>query len=260
MIPIIPMAGIMAVNASTIATSAATIAIPPRSGRYNRDDDDVPPQDNSVDPEPARKYSYSDIQALRAVCERIWLYGDQPSLGMCGFSRSYKESEKDHGVEQLVRTNMMAGITAEDIYASQRKRAAVMRKAMFPEQMKMARRFCEHHAGKISKKGVWQVYRGYRSCHYGRSGTPSINSERMEFGSYKMEVGDINGGHSGCPDYVLYDAVEESPEPQAPAYEPPAIRVRTTEYIEPAPDDNAQWLGLGLILFVAAAIFFAVVI
>jgi hypothetical protein len=82
-----------------------------------------------------RAYTVKEIDALRKLCVDKWLFGSffpyfqplKPILGFDGniigysggssFSRSYKQTEMDAGVEQLVRTYMMAGITAEDIFA-----------------------------------------------------------------------------------------------------------------------------------------------
>lgn len=62
-----------------------------------------------------RAYTVSEIDALRNACEARWLFGTTNMQGTF-HSRSYKSEEKDFGVEQLVRTYMMAGKIAEDIY------------------------------------------------------------------------------------------------------------------------------------------------
>ena len=67
-----------------------------------------------------RKYTVHEIDELRAVCERRWLFGSAYLSANTGCSRSYKSSEKDIGVEQLVRTYMLSGITAQDIYETDR--------------------------------------------------------------------------------------------------------------------------------------------
>jgi len=82
-----------------------------------------------------RAYTVAEIDALRQLCDTKWLYGTffqhfpEPTpiydangniIGYGGSiycSRSYKPGEKDKGVEELVRTYMLAGITAEDIRA-----------------------------------------------------------------------------------------------------------------------------------------------
>ena len=65
-----------------------------------------------------RAYTVAEIDALRSACEQRWLFGTTASRGSgTFFSRSYRESEKDNGVEEMVRTYMIAGITAADIYA-----------------------------------------------------------------------------------------------------------------------------------------------
>lgn len=68
-----------------------------------------------------RAYTVSEIDALREACANKWLWGsyrgpqgsysDEPS-------RVYYGQEKDVAVEQMVRTHMMAGHTAQDLYAS----------------------------------------------------------------------------------------------------------------------------------------------
>lgn len=63
-----------------------------------------------------RKYTVVDVDALRCACELRWLRGTT-NLGSGIFcSRAYKERDKDCGVEEMVRTYMIAGVTAEQIY------------------------------------------------------------------------------------------------------------------------------------------------
>lgn len=68
-----------------------------------------------------KKYTVSEIDALRQVINNKWLYGtynhNQINSGM---SRIYYEEEKNKCVEELVRTSMMAGHTAEDLLASEK--------------------------------------------------------------------------------------------------------------------------------------------
>lgn len=66
-----------------------------------------------------RKYSVTEIDNLRKACEHKWLWGTYRPVSTRGFSRSYKEGEKTTCVEQLVRTHMLAGHTADDLYASE---------------------------------------------------------------------------------------------------------------------------------------------
>lgn len=68
--------------------------------------------------EDKKSYTVREIDELREVCEDIWLYGTVQGSGM---SRAYHQSDKDRGVEALVRTYMEAGITAEDIYKEDNK-------------------------------------------------------------------------------------------------------------------------------------------
>lgn len=68
-------------------------------------------------------YSVKEIDELRVACERRWLYGTtRPSGGQgVSWSRSYEEEEMTSCVEELVRTYMIAGVTAEDIYKEDTK-------------------------------------------------------------------------------------------------------------------------------------------
>lgn len=68
---------------------------------------------------PERLYSVREIDALRLAIEHKWLFGTY-GFYRGGSSRSYREEEKAKCVEELVRTHMMAGHTAEDLYASER--------------------------------------------------------------------------------------------------------------------------------------------
>lgn len=73
-----------------------------------------------------RAYTVREIDELRSACESRWLFGTTASLGDgWHHSRSYRSEEKDKGVEELVRTYMLAGIVAEDIYAEDRGDAAL---------------------------------------------------------------------------------------------------------------------------------------
>jgi len=64
-----------------------------------------------------RAYTVAEIDALRGACKCRWLYGTTRLSSQGGMSRSYGPGELDAAVEQMVRTYMMAGIVAEDIYA-----------------------------------------------------------------------------------------------------------------------------------------------
>lgn len=69
----------------------------------------------------ARRYSVKEIDELRAACERRWLFGTTASGNGIRIGRTFRESEKDKCVEELVRTYMLAGLTAEDIYETDRR-------------------------------------------------------------------------------------------------------------------------------------------
>lgn len=63
-----------------------------------------------------RSYTVSEIDALRSACEIRWVFGTTAFSTKPRFGRLYSEKEKSVAVEQLVRTYMLAGITAQDIY------------------------------------------------------------------------------------------------------------------------------------------------
>lgn len=67
-----------------------------------------------------RSYTVKEVDELRSVIERKWLFGtygwDEEAM-QC--SRCYKEGEKTVAVEEMVRTHMLAGHTAEDLIASE---------------------------------------------------------------------------------------------------------------------------------------------
>ena len=64
-----------------------------------------------------RTYTVREVDALRSACESKWLFSSY--RGRSGASRAYKEDEKTRCVEEIVRTHMQAGHTAEDLYASE---------------------------------------------------------------------------------------------------------------------------------------------
>jgi hypothetical protein len=92
-----------------------------------------------------RKYTVAEIDALRKAIETRWLFGsslppmDSPSQNVSGYgslnwnviggggrmSRSYLEDEKTKVVEEILRTHMLAGHIASDIYDADRPKAQV---------------------------------------------------------------------------------------------------------------------------------------
>ena len=64
-----------------------------------------------------RQYSVNELDALRIAVNNKWLYGSYISRNE--FSRTYCEDEKTKAVEEMVRTHMLAGHTAKDLYASE---------------------------------------------------------------------------------------------------------------------------------------------
>lgn len=66
-----------------------------------------------------RSYTVRELDALRRVVENKWLFGSYHLQQQGGFSRSYMPDEKTKAVEEMVRTHMLAGHTAADLYASE---------------------------------------------------------------------------------------------------------------------------------------------
>lgn len=66
-----------------------------------------------------RAYTVAEIDQLREVVENKWLWGTYRRISGAGYSRSYSGNEKTTAVEQLVRTHMLAGHTADDLLASE---------------------------------------------------------------------------------------------------------------------------------------------
>lgn len=67
-----------------------------------------------------RKYSVQELNALRQAVENKYLYGSYALYGS-RTSRNYMVTEKDMFVEENVRTHMLAGHTAQDLYDSESK-------------------------------------------------------------------------------------------------------------------------------------------
>lgn len=70
-----------------------------------------------------RAYTVKELDALRYVVENKWLFGayDLMTLGGHSYtSASHYPGEKTKAVEEMVRTHMLAGHTAEDLVASER--------------------------------------------------------------------------------------------------------------------------------------------
>lgn len=65
-----------------------------------------------------RKYSVNDLAALRRAVENKWAFGSYNLVGSRQ-GRSYQSGEKEKAVEELVRTHMLAGHIADDLYASE---------------------------------------------------------------------------------------------------------------------------------------------
>ncbi len=76
-----------------------------------------------------RSYTVGELDELRRAVENKWLYGSycRPHSGC---SRSFREDEKTKCVEQIVRTHMIAGHTAADLYESERQAREVWEKQL----------------------------------------------------------------------------------------------------------------------------------
>lgn len=61
-----------------------------------------------------RAYTVPEIDDLRRVVENKWLFGSYGGSGG-GLSRPYQETDKVKAVEEMVRTHMLAGHTADDL-------------------------------------------------------------------------------------------------------------------------------------------------
>lgn len=70
-----------------------------------------------------RKYSVSELDALRSAVSNKWLFGNYNISTNGQISRSYREEEKTKVVEEIVRTHMLAGHTADDLLASEPNKA-----------------------------------------------------------------------------------------------------------------------------------------
>lgn len=66
-----------------------------------------------------RSYTISELDALRQAVDTKWLFGTYYPPLSGGSSRSYFEHERTKAVEELVRTHMLAGHTANDLYDSE---------------------------------------------------------------------------------------------------------------------------------------------
>lgn len=65
-----------------------------------------------------RAYMLKEIDDLRQLCRDKWTYGSFfPDFASGQIGRTWYGSERDIGTEELVRTYMLAGITAEQIRA-----------------------------------------------------------------------------------------------------------------------------------------------
>jgi hypothetical protein len=68
---------------------------------------------------PPRQYSVFELDHLRSVVEHKYLFGTYGVRIGNSSSRSFDEAKKAVCVEEMVRTHMIAGHTAEDLIASE---------------------------------------------------------------------------------------------------------------------------------------------
>lgn len=69
-----------------------------------------------------RAYTVAELDALRRAVETRWLFGTTRMRPGPSQSRVYTAEEKDRAVEALMRTHMLAGHTAQDIYDADKER------------------------------------------------------------------------------------------------------------------------------------------
>ena len=69
-----------------------------------------------------RCYTVKEIDELRRALEQRWLFGTSIDTGFPRTSRGFRRSEMTVCVEELVRTHMMAGHVALDIYDADKRR------------------------------------------------------------------------------------------------------------------------------------------
>lgn len=72
-----------------------------------------------------RAYTVKEIDALRAAAKERFMWGTTKCIQGSCFSRSFRPNEVAIGTEELVRTYMLAGITAQDIYDADNDRSAL---------------------------------------------------------------------------------------------------------------------------------------
>ncbi len=65
------------------------------------------------------RYTVHEIDALRRAVGNKYLYGTYRLALGTNTSRTYNEDEKMRAVEEQVRTFMLAGLTADDLLASE---------------------------------------------------------------------------------------------------------------------------------------------
>lgn len=70
-----------------------------------------------------RAYTVKELDDLRSVVESKWLFGSYYPWNddVWRQGRTYDPTEKTKAVEELVRTHMLAGHTAEDLLNSETK-------------------------------------------------------------------------------------------------------------------------------------------
>ncbi len=66
-------------------------------------------------------YTIKEIDDLRSACSIKWHFGTlRPGVpGSCTTGRSYSGNEADIAIEQRVRTYMLGGIKAKDLYEAE---------------------------------------------------------------------------------------------------------------------------------------------
>lgn len=77
--------------------------------------------------EVSRRYTVREIDELRVACGERYLFGttyfEFDATGATSWSRTYREKEAVVAVEGMVRTYMLAGITAKQIWEEDKRLA-----------------------------------------------------------------------------------------------------------------------------------------
>lgn len=79
-----------------------------------------------------RRYTVAEIDDLRRMCDLRFLFGTTYPSNETRWSHSYQAGERERAVEEMVRTYLLAGITADDIRAADMPTSASATKTDIP--------------------------------------------------------------------------------------------------------------------------------